>query len=111
MKLDVYTIVLLWRPADAPTLSEEELGRLQAAHVANNARLRAEGYAVTTGPLADQPDKSLRGISVFRTSIDETRKLQNTDPLVRAGRLRFDVFSWYVPPGTLGDHPAAQIDV
>ncbi|HET9780974.1 MAG TPA: YciI family protein [Candidatus Dormibacteraeota bacterium] len=111
MKLDAYTVVLLWRPAGAPELSPEELDRLQAAHVASNARLRAAGHALTTGPLAEQPDPALRGINVFGTSIEETRKLMEPDPLVQAGRLRFDVFTWYVPAGTLGDHPAAQIDV
>jgi len=111
MKLDVYTLVFLWRPADAPHMSEEELDRLQAAHMANNARLRAEGHALITGPLSGQPDQSLRGVNVFRTSVQETRELMDSDPSVRAGRLRFDVFTWYVPEGTLGDHPEAQIEV
>ena len=111
MKLDVYTLVFLWRPADAPQMSQEELDTLQAEHVANNARLRAEGHAVITGPLSGQPDQSLRGVNVFRTSVEETRKLMDSDPSVRAGRLRCDVFTWYVPQGTLGDRPAAQIDV
>jgi hypothetical protein len=111
MKLDVYTVVFLWRPADAPDLPEDELERLQAEHVANNARLRKEGHAIITGPLRGQPDESLRGINVFRTSVEETRRLMESDASVRAGRLRFDVFSWYMPEGTLGDRPAAQIDV
>jgi hypothetical protein len=32
-----------------------------------------------------------------------------SDASVRAGRLAVDVFTWYVPAGTLGDRPAAQI--
>ena len=86
--------------------------RSQVQHLkADNARLRAEGHALITGPLSGQPDQSLRGINVFRTSVEETRALMESDPSVQAGRLRFDVFTWYVPVGTLGDHPAAQIDV
>ena len=111
MKLDAYTVVFLWRPADAPQLPEDELDRLQAEHFANNARFRKEGHAVITGPLSGQPDPSLRGINVFRTSVDETRGLMEGDPLVQAGRLRFEVFTWLVPVGTLGDRPAAQIEV
>ena len=111
MKLDAYTVVFLWRPADAPQLPEEELDRLQAEHVANNARLRNEGHAIITGPLSGQPDQSLRGINVFRTSVEETKRLMERDASVRAGRLRFEVFTWYMPEGTLGDRPAAQIEV
>jgi hypothetical protein len=111
MKLDAYTVVFLWRPADAPDLSQTELDRLQAEHVAFNARMRVEGHAMLNGPLSGQPDETLRGINVFRTSIEETRKLMESDASIRAGRLRFDVFTWYLPEGLLGDRPAAQIEV
>ncbi|HEV2141295.1 MAG TPA: YciI family protein [Candidatus Dormibacteraeota bacterium] len=111
MKLDAYTVVFLWRPADAPQLPEEELDRLQAEHVAFNARMREEGHALVTGPLSGQPDPSLRGIDIFRTSVEEARRLTQDDPLVRAGRLAVEVFTWLVPVGTLGDRPAAQIEV
>ncbi|HSS62177.1 MAG TPA: YciI family protein [Candidatus Limnocylindrales bacterium] len=110
MKLDVYTVVLLRRPAGAPQLSQAELDRLQAEHVAFNARMREEGHALVTGPFTGQPDPSLRGFDIFRTSVEETRRLTSDDPLVRAGRLVLDIFTWLVPVGTLGDRPAAQID-
>ena len=111
MNLDVYTIVFLRRPADAPVLTEQELDALQEAHVAFNARMRAEGHAVLTGPLRGQPDESLRGINVFRTSIAETRELMEGDASVRAGRLAFDVCTWLLPEGTLGDRPSDRIAV
>jgi uncharacterized protein len=110
MRLDAYTVVLLRRPANAPQLPEEELDRLQAAHVAFNARMRDEGHALLTGPFSGQADISLRGFSVFRTAVDETRKMMEDDPLVRAGRLDPDVFTWLVPAGLLGDRPAATIE-
>jgi uncharacterized protein YciI len=107
--LDAYTVVFLRRSATAPELSEEESDRIQEEHLAFNARMRAEGKAVITGPVTDQPDRSLRGINVFRTSVEETRRLMAQDPAVRAGRLVADVFTWLMPPGSLGDRPAAQI--
>ena len=109
MKLDAYTVVLLKRPESAPSLSDEELVMLQRQHVAFNARMREEGKAVVTGPFRGQPDPALRGINLFRTSVEETRDLMSQDPLVRAGRLEVDIFSWLMPPGLLGDRPAAQI--
>ena len=91
-------------------MSEGELAALQQEHLAFNARMREAGHAVITGPVSGQPDESLRGISVFRTSEEETRHLVEADPSVRAGRLAVDVFTWLMPAGTLGDHPAGQID-
>lgn len=111
MRLDAYTVVLLRRPPNAPQLPDDELDRLQAEHVAFNARMRAEGHALLTGPFDGQPDESWRGFNVFRTSVEETRRLMESDASVRAGRLTVDVFTWYVPEGLLGDHPAAQIEV
>ncbi len=111
MRLDAYTVVLLPRPPDAPQLPEDVLDRLQAVHLAFNARKRAEGHALLTGPFSGQPDESWRGFNVFRTSVDETRRLMESDASVRAGRLAVDVFTWYVPEGLLGDRPVAQIEV
>lgn len=110
MRLDAYTIVLLRRPPDAPTYPEEELERLQREHVAFNARMREEGHALINGPFTGQPDASWRGIGVYRTSVEETRRLLTGDPLGRAGRLVYEVFTWLMPAGTLGDHPQATIE-
>ena len=109
MRLDAYTIVFLRRPHDAPELSEPELAALQAEHLAFNQRMRDEGHAVITGPLRDQPDVALRGISVFRTSIEETGRLMESDASVRAGRLAFELCTWLMPEGSLGDRPAARL--
>lgn len=110
MKLDAYTVVFLRRPASPPRMSEEELDELQEEHVAFNTKMRDAGHAIITGPVSGQPDVSLRGINIFRTSVEETRELMEGDPSVRAGRLEVDVFTWLIPAGLLGDNPAAQID-
>jgi len=111
MKLDAYTVVFLRRPADAPAMGDDELDALQREHLDFNTRMREAGHAVIFGPLSGQRDESLRGISVFRTSVDETRKLAEGDPSVKAGRLVIDVCSWYMQPGTLGDRPAARVEL
>ena|SRR5215471_18087324 len=110
MRLDAYTIVFLRRPADSPDFTDEQLAEIQRGHVAFNARMREAGHAITTGPFVDQPDVSWRGIDVFRTSVEETRKLLVDDPAIKARRMQADVFTWLVPEGTLGDTPAATID-
>lgn len=111
MRLDVYTVVFVRRPPNAPEFSDEELDRLQREHIAFNNRMRDEGHSLVSGPLRGQPDDSLRGINVFRTSVEETRKLMEDDASVRAGRLSFEVFTWLVPAGTLGDRPAGTVEI
>jgi len=98
---DVYTLVLLRRPADAPEMPEHELDALQARHLAYRAQLRRNGVLVANGPLGEQSDPALRGLSIFSCDLDEARRLSGLDPSVLAGRLAYDVFEWWVAAGTL----------
>jgi uncharacterized protein len=102
MDLESFELVFLRRPADAPAYSEETLERIQREHLAYNASLRASGDVATNGPVMDQPDESLRGLTFYRTgSLDRARELAEADPAVRAGRLVVDVMTWLCPPGSL----------
>ena len=98
---DVYTVVLLRRPVDAPQMSEGDLDRLQSEHLAYRAKLREDGKLVANGPFAEQSDISLRGLSIFTCDLDEARRLNDLDPLVQVRRLAYDVFEWWVAAGTL----------
>ena len=101
-EFDVYTVVLLRRPADAPEMSDEELDNLQARHLAYRAELRTRGRLVVNGPLGEQSDISLRGMSIFACGIEEAARLSDQDPSVEAGRLTYDVMEWWVAAGSLG---------
>lgn len=104
MELEAFELVLLRRPADAPVYDEARLAEIQAAHVAYHAELRDAGHVVTNGPVSDQSDESLRGLTFYRTgSLDAARRLAEADPAVQAGRLEIDVMHWYCPPGTMGE--------
>lgn len=98
---DVFTLVLLRRPDGAPSMTESELDTLQARHLAYRAELRRQGVLVVNGPLGEQSDPSLRGLSIMACDLDEARRLNDLDPSVQAGRLTFDVFEWWVAAGTL----------
>jgi uncharacterized protein YciI len=98
---DVYTMVVLRRPSDAPQLSDDELDALQARHLAYRAELRRAGLIVVNGPLDEQSDITLRGVSIFATDLEEARRLTDADPSVQAGRLTYDVFEWWVAAGSL----------
>jgi uncharacterized protein YciI len=98
---DVYTLVLLRRPPNAPVMPQDQLDALQAQHLAYRATLRDQGLIVANGPLDEQSDPSLRGISIFSCGLDEARRHSDLDPLVQVGRLGYDVFEWWVAAGTL----------
>jgi uncharacterized protein YciI len=98
---DVYTVVVLRRPADAPKMSEEELDALQARHLAYRAELRRQGLVVVNGPFGEQTDESYRGMSIFACDAAEAARLSDGDPSVVAGRLAYDVMEWWVGIGSL----------
>jgi len=92
MELEAFELVLLRTPENAPDYDAEEVTRIQGEHLAHHARLRASGHVVTNGPVIDQPDLSLRGLTFYRTgSLEEARRLAEADPAVRAGRLTVEV--------------------
>jgi uncharacterized protein len=95
MELQRYTFVLLRRPANAPDLPEEELEALQQGHLAYLRAMHERGALAVAGPFEGQPDESLRGFCLYHTDVDETRRLAEQDPSVRAGRMAVDVFSWW----------------
>ena len=102
MDLEAFELVLLRTPENAPDYDEAELRRIQREHLAHHDRLRAAGRVVTNGPVIEQPDPSLRGLTFYRTgSLEESRRLAEADPAVRAGRLAVEIMIWYCPPGTM----------
>jgi uncharacterized protein YciI len=100
-ELDAYAFVLLRRPAAAPDLPEAELDLIQERHLAHLASLTKAGKIVAAGPFSDQPDESLRGLCIYRTSLDEARTLAGQDPAVQAGRLAVDVMTWWTEKGSV----------
>ncbi len=78
-----------WTPGETP-----ESRQLQEAHMANIQKMAAAGKLVIAGPFMDNGD--LRGLYVFRAaSADEAKALVESDPAVKAGRLRFELHPWY----------------
>lgn len=98
---DVYTIVILRRPADAPEMPRAELDALQARHLAYRAELARNGVLVANGPFDAQSDETYRGMSVFACDPAEAVRLTDQDPSVVAGRLAYDVMEWWVAAGSL----------
>ena len=101
MELDSYSFVLLKRAPRAFEYSEEELNQLQEQHLAHLDAMREHGHLLLAGPFSDQADETLRGFCLYRTSVEETRRLVEADPSVRAGRMAADVMGWWTKRGSL----------
>jgi uncharacterized protein YciI len=97
---DEHTIVFLMRPDDPPPLTEADLDRLQVEHLTFMRDLQRRGVMIANGPLAEQTDQRLRGISVYAVPLAEALELANDDPMVRAGRLEIRGARWWTAAGT-----------
>jgi uncharacterized protein YciI len=101
-ELDRFELVLLKRPLERSTISEEETDRLQELHMAHLQALTKSGDIRVAGPFDEQPDQSLRGMALYQTgSIERARELASSDPAIVAGRIEVDVMFFYCPKGSL----------
>ena len=109
---DVRTIVYLRRGTSPPDLGEQESTELHHAHLAYLANLAERGIIAANGPLLDQSDETMRGMSVYTVDAAEARRLAEQDPAVLAGRFRVDVARWAVAAGRIAfpeqDGPVGQ---
>ena len=84
-----------WTPEKTP-----ETEKIQEGHMANINRLAEAGKLVLAGPFYDEGER--RGVFIFKVaSLNEAQTLTDTDPAVKAGRLRIELYNWTVPKGTL----------
>jgi uncharacterized protein len=97
--MTIYYILLLQK---GPTWSPEETPEIEAlleSHLANLTRLAEIGKLVINGPLLDSFATSgdIRGVGVLKTSsLQEAQELISTDPMVKVGRLIFELHTWMV---------------
>jgi uncharacterized protein YciI len=93
-EMTTYYVGFLYRGAKWTPEETAETRKLQEEHMANIQKMAAAGKLVIAGPFVDNGD--LRGLYVFRVrSAEEAKSLVESDPAVRAGRLRFELHPWY----------------
>jgi uncharacterized protein YciI len=101
MEFDRYTFVLLRRGPRALEMSRDEIHRHRAAHLGHLDAMRQRGVLVAAGRFEDQDDETKRGICIYRTDLEETRRLAAQDPSVQAGRLAIEAMTWLTLKGEL----------
>jgi uncharacterized protein YciI len=93
-EMTTYYVGFLYRGARWTPEQTAETEALQKGHLANIMKLAQEGKLLVAGPFTDGGD--LRGLYVFRVgSMAEAQSLGETDPAVKAGRLRLEFHPWF----------------
>jgi uncharacterized protein len=74
--------------------------KIQQEHLRHLLTLRAKGKLLVNGPILD--DSTLRGVSIYdSTNKEEISELLESDPAVIAGRLTYEIHSWFGIPGDI----------
>lgn len=98
--LEQYTLVLLmrgenWNP-DAP-----EFMNVMKQHHPFIEQLIAQGNLAIAGSFPFSAQGDLRGVSIFRVGAEQTAKLLQDDPIVKAGLLKPEIHPWGTGKGVL----------
>lgn len=91
-----YWFVLLVK---GPNRSQDSAtaANIQKGHLANITRLYNEGKIKVAGPFGEEGD--WQGIFIFdAASKEEVEKMLKSDPAIAAGRLNYEIKSWYTAP-------------
>ena len=90
-----FAMALLSRGPKWTAESTPEAGKIQTAHLNHIRETARAGKLVLAGPFLD--DAQIRGVFVFRTSLDEAKALTKGDPAVKAGQLAMEIHPWWGP--------------
>jgi uncharacterized protein len=104
---DQYAFVMLKKGPSWSSADTDENKQLMAQHLGHFTEMTKAGKMVVAGPFSDQVDPDLRGLCIYRTSVEEARALAGADPRVKAGHLQVEVMSWWTEQGAL-TFPLAQ---
>lgn len=92
--MKTYVMAFL-KPGPNQDQDQETAQQLQQAHLDNIRKLAEAGQLVLAGPFMPN-DQDLRGIYIFDVAtIEQAKELTETDPAIRAGRLRMELIPWY----------------
>lgn len=92
--MKTYVMALL-KPGPNQDQDQETAQQLQQEHLANIRKLAEAGQLVLAGPFMAN-DQDLRGIYIFDVAtVEQAKELTETDPAIRAGRLRMELIPWY----------------
>lgn len=93
-KTEAYTLVIL---RAAQNLNKPEAEEIIWEHGRRNFSLREEGKLSIVCPVIDGTD--VKGVGIFSTNEEETRKIMEDDPAVKAGIFTYEIHPCRSFPG------------
>jgi uncharacterized protein YciI len=102
-----YTVVLMkrgdhWNP-NAPEFMD-----VMKQHHAFVKRMTDQGNLAIAGPFPFSDQGELRGVAIFRVGAEQTAKLTQDDPIVKAGLLKAEIHPWGTGKGVLASGQPMQ---
>lgn len=92
-----YFIAFL-KKGEVRSQSKSEADSLQRLHLDHLGRMYELGYADISGPFGDDGD--IRGITIYNVpTLEMADSLANSDPMVKAGRLKIEMHPWWAGKG------------
>jgi uncharacterized protein YciI len=100
--MEEYTIVLVkksekWEPSSA------EFSEAMSHHHAFMKDMFDRGNVALAGPFAGDHESDLKGAAIFRVNAEDTGKLVEEDPLVKAGVVKEETHPWITGKGVLAE--------
>jgi uncharacterized protein YciI len=102
-----YTVVLMkrgdhWNP-NAPEFMD-----VMKQHHAFIKQMTEQGNLAIAGPFPFSDQGELRGVAIFRVGAEQTAKLTQEDPIVKAGLLKPEIHPWGTGKGVLASGQPMQ---
>ena len=101
MQFDKFTVIILERNPNAPSLDKKTGGAIRDEHLARVARLHESGKILAAGPIPAGMDEKLEALVIVNVPAHKALEIFHEDPIVKAGIWRFKVLSWMVPKGAI----------
>jgi len=91
-------VMCIYSKGENRSQSDEEAMELQRSHLAHQDALAEKGILLVAGPFDGDSDK--RGILIFDLgSVEEVEPYVQNDPMVKAGRLTYELLPWWTKKG------------
>jgi uncharacterized protein YciI len=103
-EMDRYVVGLLVRGPNWTAESTPETAKIQEGHMANIRRMGQTGKLIVAGPFTGNNDR-IRGILIFKTTLEDATQMVAEDPAVKAGRLVLELYPWFAAKGLKVDPP------
>jgi uncharacterized protein YciI len=90
-----YVLAILKTGPNDASIKGKEREDMFKGHMANMDRLAKEGKLAVAGPFGKN-DKAFRGLFILNvTTVEDAKKLTDTDPVVKAGMMIVELVPWY----------------